>query len=331
VTEHSEASNELDALVREALGWVVRLRSGEATEADAEALERWRNQSEAHARAFREAVGLWRALGSAAREVAAEDPAAATKAGRGARRPPGHPVGRRALLAGALAASAAGYLIVWPPFEAWPSLKEMSADYRTAKGERRRVALADHVTLDLNTRTSVSVRSTRDQSLIELISGEAAITASLPPMSPLVVMAAGGSIRAAEAYFIARCDNGEASVTCISGRVDVDWAQRTVHLEHGQQVRYSAGGLGPSVPVDPVAATAWQSGLLIFHNLPLAEVIGEVNRYRSGRIIVANTELGRRLVDGVFHLDRLDDVVAQVRQAFGATVVSLPGGIVVLS
>lgn len=53
-------------LKREALAWVVRLTSGEATRADAQALQAWRGQSPAHEQAYREAARLWRLTRQAA-------------------------------------------------------------------------------------------------------------------------------------------------------------------------------------------------------------------------------------------------------------------------
>ena len=76
--------------------------------------------------------------------------------------------------------------------------------------------------------------------------------------------------------------------------------------------------------------TAWQQGLLIFRDVPLARVIDEVNRYRPGRIIVVDPRLGRREVVADFRLDRLDAVVEFVAQVMKAPVRSLPGGIVLL-
>ncbi|WZB60942.1 FecR domain-containing protein [Achromobacter xylosoxidans] len=62
--------------------------------------------------------------------------------------------------------------VVAPPFGLWPSWRELGADYRTAKGEQRRVVLPGAAVLDLNTRTSIALRAAG----VELISGEAAIS-----------------------------------------------------------------------------------------------------------------------------------------------------------
>jgi transmembrane sensor len=323
LSEPTNQTPELDPLTHEALEWVIRLKSGEATVADGAALQHWRGQSAAHENAFREAVELWRTLGAVAREISHDEQVARPLARR--------LLGRRALLGGAIAASAAGYLIVRPPLDLWPSLAELSADYRTAKGEMRHLALEQDVSLEMNTLTSIAVRSTQQEERIELISGEATIRTGRAASKPLVLIAAGGRITAVDANFNARCIGGAVSVTCVNGEVEVEQGAHSVRLVAGMQVGYSADGMANPVAVDPAHATAWRNGLLIFENRPLAQVIEEVNRYRPGKIILANGSLGGRLVSGTFHLDRLDDVIGQVMQAFGAHVTTLPAGVVLLS
>ena len=69
---------------------------------------------------------------------------------------------------------------------------------------------------------------------------------------------------------------------------------------------------------------------LVFRSTPLADAVAEINRYRSGRIFVTNAALGRRLFNARFPIANVDGVVAQIQQVFGASVTTLPGGIVLL-
>ena len=64
---------------------------------------------------------------------------------------------------------------------------------------------------------------------------------------------------------------------------------------------------------------------------PLAEVIAEINRYRPGRIVVWNADLGRRPINARFRVSNVDDILALAQRAFGAKVTTLPGGLVLLS
>ena len=119
-------------------------------------------------------------------------------------------------------------------------------------------------------------------------------------------------------------------VTCVAGAVLVE-QRGGVTLRPGRQVSYADRGLGAAVEVDPSRVTAWQEGILLFHDEPLGRVVDEVNRYWPGRIIVADADLGRRLVTARFKLGHLDDAITQIQLVFRASVTRLPGGIVVLS
>jgi transmembrane sensor len=82
VTKRSHQVDHLDPLIREALSWIMRLKSGEATLADAEQLMDWRARSPAHEDAFRDAVKCWRAIGQA---LATSRPAPAARRRRKAK------------------------------------------------------------------------------------------------------------------------------------------------------------------------------------------------------------------------------------------------------
>lgn len=313
---------------REAYAFVARLTSGEATPADATELAHWCTISPAHARAFAEVKLLWRIMEPAAR-------LAVTEAAVPGAAPTSHATGfdRRAVLGGALAASLAGgaYLIARPPLSLWPSFAELDSDYRTRIGEQKQVTLGHGVSVDLNTRTSIALRSDPAASFrIELISGEAAITTDLGPVAPFVVLVGDGRAISRQAKFDVRYFGTDVCVTCTAGEVSVERRGARVNLQLHQQVSYNSGGLGQIVVVDAAAVTSWQQGLLVFRQTPLASVIEEINRYRPGRIILTNRAVGQRLVFATFRTDRINEVVPRLQAAFGLEAHNLPGGIVFL-
>jgi len=71
--------------------------------------------------------------------------------------------------------------------------------------------------------------------------------------------------------------------------------------------------------------------MLVFRQERLSEVVAEINRYRPGHILIADSQLAGRRVDGTFYVAQLDQFFDQVRSAFGASVTRLPGGIVVIA
>lgn len=329
----NHAPTDLPPKVREALAWVVRLRSGEATQADVEAVRAWRAASAEHEAAFVQAVQLWRRLqhtADAVTEARAAEPLA-----RGPLAALTGTPTRRAVLAGSIAAASAGvaiWLLKQPPLDLWPTLDELRADFRTAKGERRVVAVGDGVAVTMNTQTSLAVDSQGDRPAVRLVAGEVEVKTARALDRWLTVRALGLRVTATEADFSARCVAGVVDVTCLGGTVDVESDRIMVPLRVNESISYSdETGLGTPVVIDREVATAWQRGLLIVRNRPLADVVDEVNRYRAGRIVVTNADLGRMLVSGTFQIDRLETFPSQVQQLFGAHVRALPGGVVLLS
>lgn len=314
----------------QAMAWVLRLASGAATVADAEALQRWRRECPEHGKAFAEAKLMWETLGPAAEQVVRQ-----THAIRTPQPTASQPrLGRRAFLGGGLAAAAsvagAAYLGTKPPLGLWPSLQELRADYRTKTGERQQLALDDHISLLLNTRTSIGIDSaTPGAHVIELISGETVVSASAN--NSLDIVAAAGRVTVEAARINIRRDDDAVHVTCLEGVARIACGNRSVLVPQGQRVGYDASGLRAPAAVDTGIVTAWERGQLIFRHEPFAHVVAELNRYRSGRIVLLNDRLGERDVVATFHLDRLDDAVSYLAQALNAHIRQLPGGWIALS
>jgi transmembrane sensor len=322
----ADGDAELDRAKREALDWLRRLGSGEVTAAELETLDRWRMASAAHRRAFAEANLFWDVLGKVAREAQVRD-----RAGQPSRLAFGSHIGRRALLAGATAATIA-YVAVRPPLGLWPSVAEFAADYRTATGEQKRLAIAPGITVEMNTQTSVTAPASRAEHYsLELVSGEVAVSVRAEVGRPIRIAAGHGQIEADRADFDVRRDGALVCVTCTTGAVRITGASATTTLAAGQQVTYGDGGPEAVIAIDPNVVTAWKRGMLIFRNVPLTQVIAELNRYRPGKIILLNAALADRSVVAGFRLDQIGEAVNYLSRAVGAQARSLPGGVVLLT
>lgn len=310
--------------MNEARSWLRRLTSGTATESDVAALNRWRAASPAHAKAFAEAALLWNVMGDAVNAIPAPVEADFLK---------GRILSRRVFVGGGLglAASFSAWAIIQPPFDLWPSFSELNADYRTQIGEQRQIKIAEAVALELNTRTSIDLRpSPNNDTAIELLSGEATIAKRLDPARPFTVLAGRGRATINIGSFDIRKDDRSVCVTCITGEIIVRHLSGTVSLQSQQQVRYDEKTLGPVTSIDTDVVTAWQRGLLIFRDTPLASVIDEVNRYRPGKIVLMDEKLGKARVAADFRLDDLDSVIKFITRVMSVPARSLPGGIVLL-
>jgi transmembrane sensor len=311
----------------EAYGFVVRFVAGDAGPDDLQALKAWVGLSPEHRAAFDDASRVWaRVDPTRSFRPAARKPASFHRPGSG------HTLARRAFLGGALAASAAGTAgLLNPPLGLWPSWSELASDYRTQPGERRSVALADSGSVELNTRTSIALRSSgHGAQRLELIQGEALVSTSAKDGAAVTVLASGGKVVASDARFNIRQGDASVSVTCLAGKVQVECGGASLSLPALHQVAYSDDGIGLPIAVDTETVTAWKDGFIVFDAMPVSEVVTEINRYRRGTVILTNNALGRKRFNARFRVEHVDGVIGQIEQVFGARATALPGGIILL-
>jgi transmembrane sensor len=327
VPEATQGNGRLEPLMDEAIAWIARLSSGEATVADAKELARWRASSPAHEAAFQDALTFRHALADIGHVMRLDR----EEAGIPTLRPGGARASRRSFLVtggSAVAASIAGvWLINDPPMGLWPSYAEWSADFRTGTGERRTIRPMAGVNVDMGARTSLS--RTDGGARLHLVAGEAFV--EIERDSPVAIEAQGGIVQGARAAFNLRNLDGAVCVTCAGGEVGVERSSDAATLRGGDQLTYSGGAFGSVIKVDAKRTMAWRSGKLIFQGEALAQVVDEINRYRSGRIILASAALERRPVNAVFHLDQIDRAVSQIEYLVAARARHLPGGVVLIS
>ena len=323
--EHG-APHHCDDLEAQAWQWLRLLHSGDAREIDATRFKRWVETSAAHRRAYLAVKQQWDALEQPARELLRREPGAVPAPRRDT-----HFHQRRAFLGAAVGVAAvATVAVIKPPLGLWPGVEEWAADERTGAGQQRTVAVGDGVDVTLNTRTSIRQQAgVGSGSTVELINGEASV--DVRAGRAVTVLAGVGSCHANGGRFDVRNLDGKVSVTCVAGKVTVEHPQGTCGLIAGQQVRYRAGAIGPASTVSVEAVTAWRNGALVFDHTRFSEVIEEINRYRSGRVMLMNDAVASRPVSGRFEIRSLDQALLQLQESFDLHARSLPAGILILS
>jgi transmembrane sensor len=324
----------LSQIEQQAVGWVQKLASGNATAEEIASAKRWRMQDPHHQKAFEDAERIWQRMAVVGRAKYGPDANF-----MGPLRDYGRQravMTRRAMLGAAFASigGAAIYGAMRPPLGLWPSVAEMRADFRTGTGEQRTVAFAGDVEIALNTQTSLAVRpATATEERVELISGEASFTTPSGSSRALAVFAADGKIVSQAGQFELRYLGAgrHAVVTCLEGQLRVESGAQVAELNAKQRVFYDGLRVGEIDAVDPGTVSEWRRGIVTFRNTPLAEAVEEMNRYRSGRIILSNAAQGKRLLSGRFRIDQMEQALVQVENTFKLTVTRYPAGIVVLS
>jgi transmembrane sensor len=304
----------IDPAMLEAMHWIARMRAKSVTLADKANLDAWREAAPEHDQAYEMVMAFEKAA------ALMPAPPAVISFCR-----PSRPSRRMFLAgAGALAASVAGFMVVRPPLGLWPSLAELMSDHRTEPGEQYAFAPSSGIHVLLNTKTSVSLEGNG----VRLIDGEAFIQVA-DRDTPYRVQTSAGNVQTKDAKFNVRNINGQMAVACISGQISCTSSGQVVPAQAGDQVISVGNGL-ERTKVDVAAAVAWREGMLVFHGTPLSTVIAEINRYRPGRIVLANSAIGDRPVIGIFHTAHIENTVNQIRQLLAVPMTKLPGGVVLI-
>ncbi len=280
----------------QALQWFVRLRDGETGAAARRDFDAWLAASPDHARAWAELETLWSDL----------DRLTPLKAAEAAPVRPALPARPRRWrqVAFALAASlvlAAGIMGIL-------ARSDRFADFRTAAGERRIIALADGSQVELAPASAIDVDLTGSRRMIRLVSGQAFFTVAKDPARPFSVAARGGTVTALGTAFDVKLGLGSAVAVAVDEsrvKVEVPGAAGVV-VGQGQGVGYEGETISSPGPLDPGEIGDWRRGRLVFHDVRLAEAVADLERYGGGRIGILSREAGQRRVTAV--LDARDPV-----------------------
>lgn len=305
------------AASEQAAAWLVRMAERPLPEPERHRFETWLAADPAHRAAFEDARNTWEAL-------------ALLRAEAGPLREPvpmpHRPVRRITAALAATLLLALGGTAFWHG-DPWLLVV---ADERTAPAEMRVVTLPDGSVLDLGPDSAIALHFDERQRRVTLLRGTvhvAAVPREAAGGRPFAVEAANGTATALGTRFAVERTADAVTVAVAEHRVGVTVAGGVARaeLDAGQGVRYDrTGRLGPVAAMDADRMTAWRNGLLVFDRQPLAVVVEELNRYRRGRIVVADAALARRTVSGVFRTAEADDALASITRELGIRSLSIP-------
>lgn len=337
---HRDDKEQIEA---EAAEWVIRLGGSSLSDPERASFERWRSQSAYHAKAFDFAQRTWGDLAalrdtpgspifdSVTATFEPEMVIAGAVVSRVPRRSPWMGIGMAAIfLAAAIGISSFWY---------GSPIIMIIADYRTAPGEQRSVTLPDGSIVDLSSGSAIALHFTETERRVELLEGGAYFTAAPKRGSetrPFVVEGAEGTATALGTQFVVNRLSESVEVAVIEHEVRVDSIDAgnkpaSAILSPGQSVRYSTrSGMGEVQEKNIELVAAWRRGKLIFDQVPLADVVAELNRYRRGRIVIADSMLANRNVSGVFDTKDLDQALTIITHELRIRSTSVPPFVTVL-
>ncbi len=304
----------------EAARWFVRLQEP-AVDVDLyRQFETWLDEHPQHRNEFDVLQGVWKAadLVPAARLRALCEEAPA----RGKRRP---------ILRYAVAASVLAVALGLGLFSGLNHPSPYTAEFSTALGERRQVALPDGSTVDLDSRSRIQVHFENDRRGIELTEGEAMFSVQHDTSRPFVVETGTGKVTVTGTRFDVRRGSADTRVVVEQGTVRVQGRSAAdddfISLTAGLGTHVDAQGkVAAAYAVNPAEMTAWRNGKLVFNNARLADVAEQVSRYRQQPLKVGNAALGNLRLTSVFNVDNTDALLKALPNILPVAVRTLDDG-----
>jgi len=304
----------------EAARWFVRLQEPLISADEQQRFDAWLNQHPQHRDEFQLLQGLWTAadlLPAPRLKALVETPSTRRE--------------RRPLLRYAVAASVLAVALGLGLFSGLNHPGGYHAEFATALGERKHVALPDGSVIDLNSRSRLQVRFEQDRRLIELSEGEAMFSVQHDTARPFVVEAGSGKVTVTGTRFDVRRDATQTRVAVEQGTVKVQGRNAPddafINLTAGLGTHVDAEGkVAAAYAVNPVELTAWRSGKLVFNNASLGEVAAEVSRYRDKPLTVSNPAVASLRLTSVFKSDNTDALLKALPSILPVAVRTLADG-----
>jgi len=291
---------------QEASDWIARLNADEVTAEDRARFDAWRRADPVNSQVFEELSQTWRRFvqaGSLVRAAVGEPSVDAGQIERPRRR-----------WTAALAAAAVFVMLLTGLYLQWwaPATR-----FESGVGQQLTVQLPDGSSMELNSNSVARVDYSSRRRIIHLERGEAFFRVAHEASRPFWVAARGDWVGAVGTEFNVYLRATGLRVTVSEGAVKAgesrgDWLSSGrpeernpptwVTLAGGQQADLEAhSAVKRALSAEELAeAVAWRTGMVSFENQPLAEVVGELNRYSAEQLVIQDGALRALPVGGTF-------------------------------
>lgn len=219
--------------------------------------------------------------------------------------------------------------------------KSTNGKYATDIGGQQTVQLSDGTEVRLNTNTLIEVNYYDGKRNIHLYKGEAHFDVAHDPEKPFTVKARKGDVRALGTVFSVRVKNDRVNVIVEEGKVRIranDFADQinstvttateikpekqeleqkekdkktVVVASAGKNVIFGEQEIESIIQEEKEEIErkfSWHQGMLAFDDEPLSDVIEEVSRYTSNKIIIADPKIRTLRVGGYYPIGKIQAI-----------------------
>ncbi|SED61229.1 FecR family protein [Rhodobacter sp. 24-YEA-8] len=320
-----------DPVADQALDWFVNLRNEAPSARASQAFADWLAEDSRHADEFLRLEDMWGAPGFRDAVLAAAPAQSGVFGLRSASRAAGRSAWPRMARAGVAAAAVFMLALgIWQGPHLW---RIWHSDFYTVAGEQANLTLPDGSTMILNTASAVAIDFADGRREIRLLEGEAWFGVIPDTSRPFRVTGQYGTVTVTGTKFSLRLGADHDTVVLEEGRVEVAGSGAVappVTLEPEQMIFLGPSGLSQVQAADSASALAWRQGRILFDETPLSTVVDELQRYRSGTVMMMNSAVAGMAVSGNYRLDDVETAMRILAETAGLSLTRIPGGIIIL-
>lgn len=328
--------------VPEEISWAVRLDGQRLSAEEFARFKAWHDQSQSHTEKFSKVAALWRDL-----DMLSDVPMLPLEVARRSWR---QTLSR--LISPVMIRRQFAVMTAMIIFAAMTVMflnqgqdKFIPVIHTSAIGARKTIDLADGSRVILNTGSQIEVLYTPERRIVRLMRGEAYFTVAHNKSRPFEVYAGTNIVRAVGTAFAVELRPELVEVTVTQGQVQLatlgsnDGPDGTMHeiplalVRSGQNAEIS-DRIKSITSIDQKEIDrrlAWKTGGLIFRGEALEDVIREVSRYTTTKIIISDPAIRKIKIGGYFKTSETDAMLQALETSFGVSVRRVGRNLVYLS
>lgn len=191
-------------------------------------------------------------------------------------------------------------------------LQHWTSDYSTSVGEQRRIDLADHTQVQLNTDTAIDVQYTPERRQIHVLRGEILVAPNRADTRPLWVKTAEGLTHATGGRFSVRQRDGFTQLGADQQPLAAQIPARNLSLSPGEIISFDPQTL-LARRSQRAGELAWSRGMIVAEDLRLEDFLNELSRYRRGHLD-CDPSVRELRVSGTYPLADTDRILVALQQ-----------------
>ncbi len=317
----SDGATDEDRLFEEAVDILIRIKSDPDNPVALEIATRWLARSPQHREIWEEALEIHGMTGKILTDK------------RRAERKAAFSMSRRSLVIGGMLG---GGTLLAAGYSAPSLILQAQADVLTSTAEIKRVELSDGSVATLGPDSAIAVEIGSVRRDIELIQGMAFFEVARDSSRPLAVRMGSMVTTALGTAFDVSDDGGFLNLSVSHGTVQADlppaFARPAMTLQAGDWLSLSTADGAVSTGTRDVGQIAsWRNGMIVVEKERIATVVARVARWKRGRVLIADPNLGNRPVSGVYDLSDPGLALEAVVQPYGGKVRELTPYLTVIS